>query len=302
MSDQKKQDWLQARSKGIGGSEITALMGLDPYRTPYALWEIKTGRVGDFSGNKFTDAGNYLEPVVAQMFSDQTGMEAYIKKQEHYAHPEYPHLIGTPDRFVRLTEGGDGVLEIKTTQRRIIREDVTEGAKINWFFQIQWYLGITGFKTGFIAWLCAGVDFDFVQVDFQPDIFADMVEAANEFWAVNVLQDVPPAPISREDIQKIFGMVVPDPVELPEEALHYHQKIKENAARINELETANEELKTAVQLLMLDKSVAIYQGATLFTWKHAEMTRIDTKLLKEREPELWARYAKTSTVRTFLVK
>lgn len=301
MTDQKKQ-WLQARSKGIGGSEITAVMGLDPHRTPYALWEQKTGRVADFSGNKFTVAGNYLEPVVAQMFSDISGLECYTKKQEHYSHPDFPHLLGTPDRFVRQKSGEEGILEIKTTQRRIGREDVTEGAQINWFFQVQWYMGITGLKTGFLAWLCSGVDFDYIQIDFQADIFSDMVEQANNFWKVNVLQDVPPPPLTREDIQKIVGSVIPDPVELPEDALRFYSQIKENAAKIKELEAANDDLKTGVQLLLRDKSIGTYKGTTLFTWKEAETTRLDTKRLKEEQPELWDQYAKTSKVRTFLVK
>lgn len=296
-----REQWLQARSKGIGGSEITAVMGLDPYSTPYALWERKTGRAGQSFENKFTRAGNYLEEAVAQMFSDAAGMEVYKPETEHFQHPEFPHLLGTPDRFVSMKHG-DAVLEIKTTQKRISREDITEGHALRWYFQVLWYMGITGKKTGFIAWLCSGVDFDYVQVDFQPDIFADMVQAGNEFWLNHVQANVPPPPLTKEDIMKSIGRVLPDAIEGPEDALRYHAQIKENAARIKELEAANDELKTAVQLMMGDKSVMTYQGAPLFTWKEAEATRLDGERLKEEEPEVWQRYAKVSLVRTFLTK
>lgn len=300
MSNAREQ-WLHARSKGIGGSEITAVMGLDPYTTPYALWERKTGRVADNGENKFTKAGNYLEDAVAQMFSDAAGLEVYKPETEHFQHPEFPHLLGTPDRFVSMKHG-DAVLEIKTTQKRISREDITEGNALRWYFQVLWYMGIAGKKTGFIAWLCNGVDFDYIQVDFQPDIFADMVEAGNNFWLNHVLANVPPPPLTKDDIMKSIGRVLPDAIEGPEEALRYHAQIKENAARIKELESANDELKTAVQLMMGDKSVMTYQGAPLFTWKEAETTRLDGKRLKEDEPEVWQRYAKVSLVRTFLTK
>lgn len=302
MSDQQNRaEWLKARSKGIGGSEITAVMGLDPYMTPFQLWERKTGRVADSGENKFTRAGNYLEDAVAQMFTDIAGMEAYRPHREHWQHPGFPHLLGTPDRFVSM-KNGDAVLEIKTTQKRVTREDIMEGNMLRWYFQALWYMGIAEKKTGFIAWLCNGVDFDYVQIDFQPDIFADMVQAGNDFWNDHVLADNPPPPISREDILRIIGHVLPDAVEAPEDALRYHAQIKENSARIKELEQANDELKTAVQLMMQEKSVMTWQGVPLFTWKEAETTRLDGKRLKEEEPEVWQRYAKVSLVRTFLTK
>lgn len=301
MASKDQSAWLAARSKGIGGSEITSVMGLDPYRTPYALWEQKTGRVPDFGGNKYTEMGNYLEPVVAQMFQDKSGFEVYVPETEHFAHPDYPHLLGTPDRFVSLKHG-DGVLEIKTTQKFIDREDVMQGDALNWYFQVQWYMGITGKKTGFLAWLSHGIDFDFVQVDFNAEVFADMVEAGNLFWNEHVLADVPPPPMTREDILKTIGKVLPDPVELPEDALFYHTQMKENKAKIKELEAANAELATAVQLMMMDKSLATYQGATLFTWKESNPVRLDQKALKEEQPEVWEKYARQYSQRTFLVK
>lgn len=295
-----REKWLNARSNGIGGSEITAVMGLDPYMTPYALWERKTGRVQDVE-NKFTRAGNYLEEAVAQMFSDATGYDVYTPKTEHWQHKDYPHLLGTPDRFVSLKKG-DAVLEIKTTQKRVTREDVTEGHALRWYFQLMWYMGITGKNTGFIAWLCSGVDFDFIQVDYQPDIFADMVSAGNDFWINHVLTDTPPPPISRDDIMKAIGQVLPDAIEGPEEALAYHAQIKANAAKIKELETANEELKTAVQLLMGEHSILTYKGLPLFSWKEQKTRRLSSADLKREDPETWDRYAVEVVTRVFLAK
>lgn len=302
MSDQQNRAaWLQARSKGIGGSEITAVMGLDPYSTPYALWERKTGRVVENIDNKFTRAGNYLEDAVAQMFADAVGLEVYKPAQEHWSHPDYPHLLGTPDRFVARKDG-DAVLEIKTTSKRITREDVTEGHMLRWYFQVLWYMGISGKKKGYIAWLVGGVDFDYIEIDFNESIFADMVGAGNDFWLNHVLADTPPPPLTKDDILRSIGKVLPDAIEGPEEALVYHANIKDNSKKIKELEEANDELKTAVQLLMRDKSIMTYQGAALFTWKEAETVRLDGKRLKEENLELWQQYTKVSTVRTFLVK
>lgn len=235
------------------------------------------------------------------MFADEAGLEVYKPEQEHWSHPDYPHLLGTPDRFVSMKHG-DAVLEIKTTQKRISREDITEGNALRWYFQVLWYMGITGKKKGFIAWLCNGLDFDYIQIEFQPDIFADMVQAGNDFWLNHVVADVPPPPLTKDDILRSIGMVLPAAIEGPAEALQYHYQIKENTAKIKELEDANDELKTAIQLMMMDRSVLTYQGVPLFTWKETETIRLDGKRLKEENPELWNRYAKVSTNRIFLTK
>jgi len=299
---EKDAAWLDARKDGIGGSEITAVLGLDPYQTPYSLWERKTGRRPSSPDNKFTRAGNYLESAVAQMFSDETGLEVYEPKGKRFKHPEYGFLLGTPDRFVSL-KNGDGVLEIKTTQKRGIDRG---NLPLNWYFQVQWYMGITGRKTGYIAWLCSGIDFDFIQVEFEPSIFSDMVEQAIAFWQNHVLTDVPPPPIRREDIMKIIGEVKPEAVEAPDEIVSYHETIKKNEAKIKELEDANDELIEAVQLLLLEKEVVTWRGSTLFTWKQQRRKSIDMKALQANDPDLYERiqnqYEKESLIRVFLTK
>ena len=47
--------WLKVRNTGIGGSDAAAIMGLNPYKSPYELWLEKTGQAEapDLSGNQF---------------------------------------------------------------------------------------------------------------------------------------------------------------------------------------------------------------------------------------------------------
>lgn len=290
-----RDQWHEVRSKGIGGSEITSILGLNPYETPYALWEKKTGRVQRFEGNKFTVAGNYLEPVVAQMFEDQ-GFECYGGGDNHYAHPTHPFCIGTPDRFVK-GKHGDAVLEIKTTQKSVDKQDIPVG----WYFQDLWYQGITGKKRGYIAWLSRGIDFDFVEIEYNAEIFEEMIEQATNFWNNHVLADVAPPPLKKEDIIKIVGKVH-GAVELSEEAALVYHQIKENAKAIKELEEVNDELLEAIQLAMMEKELATWMGATLFTWKESTVNRLDQTALKEQEPEIYARFVKQTSQRTFRIK
>ena len=52
-----REEWLQLRRKGIGGSDASVIMGKNPYRSILQLWEEKTGKlpVTD-DGNEYTGA------------------------------------------------------------------------------------------------------------------------------------------------------------------------------------------------------------------------------------------------------
>ena len=62
--EQRTDNWLEWRSKGIGGSDAPIIMGVSPYKTAYQLWEEKTGRVKRESADNWaTNRGNQLEPI-----------------------------------------------------------------------------------------------------------------------------------------------------------------------------------------------------------------------------------------------
>lgn len=64
-----REEWLQLRRNGIGGSDASVIMGKNPYRSILQLWEEKTGKlpVTD-NGNEFTywgecDGADYPQGV-----------------------------------------------------------------------------------------------------------------------------------------------------------------------------------------------------------------------------------------------
>jgi len=54
-------EWLEWRRKGIGASDIAAIIGVSPYSTPYQVWLEKTGKSTGFAGNYATQRGSELE-------------------------------------------------------------------------------------------------------------------------------------------------------------------------------------------------------------------------------------------------
>lgn len=42
--DMERNQWLEWRKKGIGGSDVAAIAGLNKYKSPVGVWLEKTGR------------------------------------------------------------------------------------------------------------------------------------------------------------------------------------------------------------------------------------------------------------------
>lgn len=74
---QGSQEWLNWRKKGIGGSEIAAVMGNGKYQTAYQLWQIKTGLIEapDLSNNFAVKRGHALEGPARHIVNETLGRD-----------------------------------------------------------------------------------------------------------------------------------------------------------------------------------------------------------------------------------
>ena len=105
------EEWVALRHKYIGGSDAAAVVGMNAWVSPYALWAEKTGRLPGFEGNLATEVGTYLEEFVAQKFAQETGKRVRRSNQSWF-NTDYPWAIANIDREI---VGEDAGLEIKTT-------------------------------------------------------------------------------------------------------------------------------------------------------------------------------------------
>jgi putative phage-type endonuclease len=102
---------LRERAKGITASDVSAILGLSPYKTPFKVWAEKTKVLDDdFQESERMKWGSRLEAGIALGWAEEKGLEV---KQcgDLIAHPKHDWLMATPDFFVN-----DGsILEIKNT-------------------------------------------------------------------------------------------------------------------------------------------------------------------------------------------
>ena len=125
-TDLPRDDWLNYRRRGIGGSDVAAILGVSPFRTARDIYYDKLGVVAvepDESNWVPLEVGNLLEDLVARIFQKKTGYRVFKIKKMFY-HPKHQFMLADVDYFVELPDGTIALLEIKTTNYN---------AKDNWW-------------------------------------------------------------------------------------------------------------------------------------------------------------------------
>lgn len=112
-SRMSREEWLNVRTQGIGGSDVSVIAGINPYRSVHQLWLEKTGQTEPCeSGNEYTHFGTILEPIVKQEFTERTGIEIFEPKCI-YQHKDYPFMLANLDGVVNV-DGELCIFEAKT--------------------------------------------------------------------------------------------------------------------------------------------------------------------------------------------
>jgi len=93
------------RTKGIGGSDVAAICGVSPWKTPLQIYLEKIGESAGSPDNPAMAYGRMVEPVILQWYEQYTGQTVAVPGP--LQHPRYPYLIAhldglTPDRVIEI--------------------------------------------------------------------------------------------------------------------------------------------------------------------------------------------------------
>lgn len=147
------EEWLDSRKHFLGGSDASAVLGLNPYKTNIEVWQEKTGRVvpEDISGKPYVKYGKEAEEPLAMLFAlDYPQYQTTPNKTyKVYHHPQHIFIAGTLDaELIELATGRQGILEIKTTEilNSMHREKWNDQVPMNYFVQCLHYLLATSWN------------------------------------------------------------------------------------------------------------------------------------------------------------
>lgn len=300
--DMSREEWLDYRRKGIGGSDAAAILGLNPYSSAISVYMDKLGLSPAIDENEAMWLGNTLEPAVADRFETETGLKVQ-RRNQLYQHPDHAFMLANIDRWIIGRNAG---LEIKTTSM-MNKTDFSSGTiPPSYYCQCLHYMAVTGADEWFLAVLVVGKGFHILHVQRDQNEIDALIEAEKKFWTEHIEKQIPPPPDGSEAADDMLSHLYPsgrgDGVLVPlygkEDKL---ARILELDKTIKELESTKDAIKQEIQLEIGEADGAKLSGFTVF-WKSVSKSSIDSKLLKSENPEIYNKYLRNSSYRRFEIK
>jgi len=294
------EDWLDARRKGLGGSDAGAILGLNKWASPLDVYLDKTGKAQDQLDNPAMEWGRLLEPVVANKYAEITGNKVR-RNNRILAHPEHDFILANLDREI---VGQNGILEVKCT--RYAGDDWGPlGSDIipdSYLAQVMHYMSITGADFADVAVLISGNDFRIYHIKRDQELIDIMTKSLVKFWHEYVLAGIAPDPINSNDFKNLWPREEGGVATAPFAGAHIAE-LKDLKVRIKELQVEATEVEHAIKNEMKDCAILDDgHGRTLATWKGRVSRRLDTKRFKEDHADLYDKYCVETETRTFIVK
>ena len=102
-------------------------------------------------------------------------------------------------------------------------------------------------------------------------------------------------------VREIYSETLDEPVILSDTLYDTLSKYDEIVDSINKLKNEKDRIEHTIMSLMKENDTA-YIKDRIVTWKKTIRSSLDTKRLKEEEPEIYAKYIKVSSSRVFKIK
>ena len=300
-----REEWLEKRREGIGGSDAGAVIGINKYKSPMMVYLEKKG-ILKTEDTPAMQHGRRMEPVLKKEFPEiymrEYEGDVFVYNSDYmYQSTIYPFMLATLDGIVKGRFGEAG-LEIKTASVFEKKEWGGDNIPDPYYAQVQHYMIVTGLKQFFVLAL-VGAEIILKRIPYNSNFAGLLIKKEKQFWEENVLKDQIPAPIGlpgEDDIIEMMFAGSDETVSIPEleskaeEYLKIHEQIKDL-----------EELKRKIQQeikLKIGNAKVCFAGGHKITWSRYQQVRIDMDKLKAEAPDIYERYSKTIETSRLLIK
>lgn len=301
---------MKERQKGIFGSDVGAIMGINKYKSIFEVYVEKTSK--DLSGEISSKAvrkdeiekayfRETLKEVNAKEFTVRTGKKVR-KENKVLMDSEYDFMMANIDRKVM---GENSILMCKSSSVFLAKEYDGEEVPANFILQCQHNMRVSGAGKCYIASLIGGQRFVIKEIERDDELINMIIEKEKDFWNNHVLKKVPPSIDGSLGATQYIGSKYKASDKGLEiilqgeykDKLQEYIKIKED---IKILETSLKQIENNIKNEMKSAERGITEDF-LVSWKSILSNRIDAKALKNNYPEIYKNVIKESIARKFEV-
>lgn len=286
-----REEWLKVRKLGLGGSDMSAVLGVNNWRSPLDVWLDKTSDTVEEKESEPMYWGTILEDIVAQEFAKRTG---YKVRNNNFTlqSEEYPYLLANIDREI---VGLDAGLECKTANAFKADEWKDDSVPDAYYVQCQHYMAVTGKSSWWIACLVGGNNFFYKEVPRNDEVIQAIIDTGREFWCLVETKTMPAPDDSKacsEALKKLYKHSNGKAIELSAQYNNVIVDYLELKEQLADLESK----KRGIENLLKDALGENEKGSCgehYVSWKSSKPREtFDSKKFKSDHPEMYTNYIK----------
>ena len=293
---------IDARRHGIGGSDIGAICGLSPYKTPVDVYLSKLAPE-PYSASPQAYWGSMMEPLIAQDYAVRH--KVALDHPEQRSHAVYEWALGNVDALVPKK----AVVEFKTVWPNSpteyqFGEEGTDRVPDSYLTQVLWYLSIFDLpRAHIVAMFMRSATVREYVIERQAPLEAMLLERGRLFWENHIVMKQPPAPTKLTDVDRLFrrgddGLTLEASPELSELC----GQLKVRRDELKRITKEAEELEIQIKAEMGNAATLTWEGRPLATWKNSTSKVFDQKKFANDYPAISETYKIPRETRRFLVK
>lgn len=297
----ERDQWLDWRREGLGGSDIAALCGMSRWATPMSLYLDKTGMLDDNDAGEAALWGRLLETPICWEFENRTGLHV-AGRQLCVVDEEHPWRRATLDGLVTdstlaysldyLLDVALGTFESKASSS--FGND--DGIPDEYAVQCQWQMGTAGQTAGWLAVLHHGRSLAIHELAFEPAVYNGLCEIADRFWERVTDRNPPPADSAEATtaaLKDAYRHLAGDglAIELGDDQAAIARALVPARSAVKHAQAELDLVENQLRAALGEATVATYAGEELVTWKAQKTAApFDRKAFTAAHPDLAAQF------------
>lgn len=287
-----REQFLLDRKKGLGGSDIPAILGVSDWSTPLEVYRDKMNpELIEQELSEDLERGIRVEDYILHTYSDKCEVEL-DKNIPTIVDKAYPFMRANIDAMVR---GQNIVVEAKSTKAPTS----------------TWEKGIPEYYKPQVAYYAMLTDADYVEVPvmfscwnyacytyWRDESYEAMIkDKVIDFWNNHIVKGVPPEPTNLDELKASYPTLDKTKTIKADNTISAKvSMLQEVTEQRKILEKQEKQLKVQIQGFMGDASF-LDAGFCRLSLKEYTASKFDVSAFKEASPELYKQYLSESSYR-----
>lgn len=296
VSNSERAAWLEARRGILTASDMSAVLGKDPYRSPMDVWADKVHGAEDVPMTIDSPAfwGTHLEQTIARIVAIYHSWE-YEEGGDLLRSKSAPFMGCTLDGSCKPPgESEWGVYEGKTTGVFLANDwdEESQMPPLRVLIQVQHQLFVTGAPYAMVFCLIGGNSPRLVKIDPHVEFQLGLAASAEEFLGLVRRRVMPEADFrSKNALDRLYPQEMAGKlVDLPGEALQWVDELQRIGEQQKKLGDRQDALKNLLRSTLGDaeygRLATLVGGKGAIKWKTIERGSYEVKASKYRQLQI----------------